>query len=53
MKTITRIPLRELLINNPFSVRRAEPVLVSTEPSTPMRPVEIRRHLRHIRESRQ
>jgi hypothetical protein len=53
MKTIRRIPFREIFMNNPFSVRRAEPAPVSWQPSTPLRPVEIRRHLRQIREHRQ
>ena len=51
MKVITRIPLNEILKNNPFSVSRSEPVLVSTT-SQPMRTLELRRNLRQMREKR-
>jgi len=53
MKAIKLTQLRHMFSDNPFSVRRAESVPVSWQPSTPLRPVEIRRHLRQIRERRQ
>jgi hypothetical protein len=53
MKTITRIPLREIFMNNPFAVRRADPALVFMSSTASMRTVEIRRSLRQMRESRQ
>lgn len=53
MKAIISTPLRHIFRNNPLSTRRAEPVPVNWQPSTPLRPVEIRRSLRQIRERRQ
>jgi hypothetical protein len=52
MKVVTSLPLKQIFRINPFSIQKTEPVLVSIAPSSPMRPVEIRRNLRHLRETR-
>jgi hypothetical protein len=52
MKYLISTPLRIIFGDNLFSVRKPEPVIVSSASSMPMRPVEIRRNLRHLRESR-
>jgi hypothetical protein len=52
MKYLISVPLRMLFGDDLFSSRKPEPVFVSSASSIPMRPVEIRRNLRHLRESR-
>ncbi len=53
MKAFTLMPLKAALGRNLGSVNKAEPVFVSATSSMHMRPVEIRRYLRHLRENRQ
>jgi hypothetical protein len=53
MKAFASLPLQSPFRINPVSMRLAEPVFVSTTSSMHLRPMEIRRYLRHLRESRQ
>ena len=53
MKACTLIPFQATFRSNPVSVPKAEPVLVSTASEVHLRPVEIRRYLRFLRENRQ
>lgn len=53
MKALRSMPLQPTFRINPFSVHKAEPVLVPTESSAHMGPMEIRRYLRSLRENRQ